>query len=332
MRSRPPEISDDRLIGLLRLAWAFEAADLAYYPRGFGSHHWIATSAEGDKRFLTVDTVDQFVDPVSSSARGLERLRRAMETAHALRSVAGCEFVVAPERSRRGNTLEALGHHYCLTVFPFVDGISGEFGGEHTTAGGRPAVVDLLVVLHAATDALPADLPPRDDLAVQGQAELRLALDELETAWVGGPYSELARAALRPEADRVRCALDRHASLAASVRQSQSSWVVTHGEPHPGNIIQTAAGPRLVDWDTVRLAPPERDLAVLDAGSGQELERYARASGRSVDGDALQLFRIGWRLADIAIYVAQFRRPHVANDDVDAAWRNLNDCLRSDGR
>jgi spectinomycin phosphotransferase len=328
MRSRPPEVSDGQLSSLLRLAWAFEADDLVYHPRGFGSHHWIATSIKGDQRFVTVDGLDE---SVSSTARSFESLRRAMETAHALRWVAGCEFVVAPERSVRGHTLERLGQQFSLAVFPFVDGTSGEFGGEHTAAGGRSAVADLLVVLHAATAALPAELPARDDLAVQGQAALRLALDELDTNWVGGPYSEPARAALRLRAEGVWSALDCHASLAAKVRGSQASWVITHGEPHPGNIIQTTAGPRLVDWDTVMLAPPERDLAVLDAGSGQELERYAQATGRKIDDDALQLYRIGWRLADIAIYVAQCRRPHAATEDVDAAWRNLNDCLRFDG-
>src|SRR4029077_13351490 len=67
---------------------------------------------------------------------------------------------------------------------------------------------------------------------------------------------------------------------------SAEGLVITHGEPHPGNIIRVApnadadglaaaddaaagatggAGPAsgaimLIDWDTVGLAPPERDL------------------------------------------------------------------------
>jgi aminoglycoside phosphotransferase (APT) family kinase protein len=36
--------------------------------------------------------------------------------------------------------------------------------------------------------------------------------------------------------------------------------VITHGEPHPGNLMVTDRGPVLIGWDTVGLARPERDL------------------------------------------------------------------------
>jgi spectinomycin phosphotransferase len=46
------------------------------------------------------------------------------------------------------------------------------------------------------------------------------------------------------------------------VREAAESGpvVVTHGEPHPGNILRAAGGLYLIDWDTVGLALPERDL------------------------------------------------------------------------
>ena len=44
-------------------------------------------------------------------------------------------------------------------------------------------------------------------------------------------------------------------------------WVVTHGEPHPVNVMQTDAGRVLIDWDTVAIAPPERDLWMVICGT-----------------------------------------------------------------
>jgi aminoglycoside phosphotransferase (APT) family kinase protein len=48
------------------------------------------------------------------------------------------------------------------------------------------------------------------------------------------------------------------------VRESSDSWVVTHGEPHRGNVIRDPrGGVYLVDWDTTLIAPRERDLRMV---------------------------------------------------------------------
>ncbi|MFD0822401.1 phosphotransferase family protein, partial [Micromonospora zhanjiangensis] len=107
-------------------------------------------------------------------------------------------------------------------------------------------------------------------------------------------------------------------------------WVVTHGEPHPGNLIRHPAGLRLVDWETVRLAPPERDLWLLTHGADDAddlLRRYASATGRPVDPTALAHYRLRWELADIAGYVVELRGPHGTGADTAASWRYLNGYL-----
>lgn len=42
-----------------------------------------------------------------------------------------------------------------------------------------------------------------------------------------------------------------------------SSHVVAHGDIHPGNVIESSAGPVLIDWDLLCSAPPEWDHAPL---------------------------------------------------------------------
>ena len=48
--------------------------------------------------------------------------------------------------------------------------------------------------------------------------------------------------------------------LARRVASREDRFVITHGEPHAANAITAPSGLVLVDWDTVLLAPPERDL------------------------------------------------------------------------
>ena len=97
--------------------------------------------------------------------------------------------------------------------------------------------------------------------------------------------------------------------------------MITHGEPHPGNVLRTADGPLLIDWDTVMLAPPERDLWMLMIGSepqGADAEiraRYERETGRAVSMELIAFYRLWWVLADIAIYADELRREHGEGPD-----------------
>ena len=97
--------------------------------------------------------------------------------------------------------------------------------------------------------------------------------------------------------------------------------MVTHGEPHPGNVMRTPAGPVLIDWDTVALTPPERDLWLVARGDdGRTAAHYERLTGRAVDPDALALYRHAWTLDDIAVTVYDLREPHQRDPDTEQLW------------
>jgi len=100
--------------------------------------------------------------------------------------------------------------------------------------------------------------------------------------------------------------------------------VVTHGEPHAGNVLATAAGLRLLDWESTLLAPPERDLWVLAASAPWILDEYPG----EVDRDALDLYRLWYDLSEIGGYLALFRAPHADTADAAESWTNLEFFLR----
>ncbi|MGW0481575.1 phosphotransferase [Nonomuraea sp. NPDC003214] len=141
--------------------------------------------------------------------------------------------------------------------------------------------------------------------------------------WRGGPYSEPARALVAARAGGLRRALERFDRLAREVR---GPFVVTHGEPHPGNLLWRDGRPALVDWDTVGLAPPERDLW-LAAPAERDLARYEAATGRRPDPSALALYRLRWDLDDVCDFLDWFRAPHGRTPDTEVAWRGLEDAL-----
>jgi hypothetical protein len=81
-------------------------------------------------------------------------------------------------------------------------------------------------------------------------------------------------------------------------------------------------------WDSVLLAPPERDLWALTEADPSTPETYTAATGVVIDDDALALYRLWYDLAEIAEYVSLFRGSHGDTADTAEAWRNLRHFLR----
>ena len=78
-------------------------------------------------------------------------------------------------------------------------------------------------------------------------------------------------------------------------------WVVTHGEPHERNQVVVLGTTLLVDWESVRLAPAERDWRTLVDGG---------LPPTGLDAAMLDLFDLEWRLDEISQYAAWFAAPH----------------------
>jgi spectinomycin phosphotransferase len=101
--------------------------------------------------------------------------------------------------------------------------------------------------------------------------------------------------------------------------------VITHGEPHPGNILRAAGKLRLIDWVIAGPARPERDLwSVADADS-RERERYAELTGRRADPAAMRMYRMRWSLNEITLSLSDFRGRHEQNEDTELAWAVLTE-------
>jgi spectinomycin phosphotransferase/16S rRNA (guanine(1405)-N(7))-methyltransferase len=94
----------------------------------------------------------------------------------------------------------------------------------------------------------------------------------------------------------------------------------------------TASGPRLVDWDTALVAPPERDLWMLAGEDDSVLPAYTAATGVEIDDRALDLYRLWFDLAEIGGYVALFRETHAETADTAESWLNLVEFLQPSQR
>jgi spectinomycin phosphotransferase len=321
MYTRPPELADQRIVAELEAGWGLTVDAVEYLPVGFGSHHWRA-DGRGERWFVTVDDLDaKRWTPDETRDEGFERLEAAIATSRALRDH-GLDFVVAPEPTVDGPILHRL-DRFAVALYQHVEGRTHPYGA-FPSADDRRAVLDLVVRLHAAPVVGPARA---DDFELRNRGDLDRALDDLHRPWDTGPYGEACREALAGTEPALRRHLAVYDGLAARACAQPDRMVLTHGEPHAANTILTAAGWVLVDWDTALLAPPERDIWEMARADPADLDHYTAATGRTVQTEALELYRLGWDLAEVAIYTALLRVPHERSEDVDLSWGHLQGYL-----
>jgi spectinomycin phosphotransferase len=212
---------------------------------------------------------------------------------------------------------------YAVSVYPFLVGESHPYGHFATDEERRV----LLAALGEIHRAKPAVLPAADRLEVPDRAAVAALLSTVEDPPAAGPYAAEALALLHDRAGLLGELLAEYDSLRAPVAASQDGWVVTHGEPHAGNVMRPVTGGiRLIDWDTVALAPRERDLWMVQPRDPDDWAAYGEPG--PADPAALALFKLRWRLADICSFAVTLTGPHEDTEDTRLCWRGLSSDLR----
>ncbi|WP_211336222.1 phosphotransferase [Nocardia tenerifensis] len=305
MLSRPAFIDDDAIAHAVAAHWLPEVTEIGYLPWGFGAHHW-RVSGGGATVFVTLDQLA----PRHTAAS----LEGAYAGAAAL-AATGLPAVCAPLPARSGRFTVDVGPG-ALSVTPWLQGRSP------TEAQARePRHVQEVV---RTLDALHRTPPPDGLRSWTPQVGPEFAEDlRARTAqpWTSGPLAEQAREALAAHIDPIRHWTDRYLELTNKALSQRNSWVPTHGEPHNDNQVVTPDGLRLVDWESLALAPPERDYADLLTVAEGLLHP---------DPAMVELFALDWRLSEIAEYTRWFAAAHLGTEDDHTALEGLFEELAGD--
>ncbi len=317
MYAEPSDLDRDELARTVYRHWDVEVGELRYQAVGFGTHHYRAGSW-----FVNVDEIAAKTWLGGTPDEVSDGLERSLGTAAALHA-AGLDFVHPPRATVDGRHTVAL-DGYLVSLFAFLDGDSHGYG-EFPSDAERREVLTALGRLHAASPQVPPGLPRADSLSVPGRDAFGRSLEEVDRPWTGGPYSEGVRALLRGDQTPVDRRFARYDELVPAVAATRAGWVVTHGEPHAGNVMRTAEGIRLIDWDTVRLGPRERDLWMIPSRDDADWAAYGEAD--RPDKAALELYRLWWDLSEICGYTAALRAAHVDDGNTRIAWRELRSYL-----
>jgi spectinomycin phosphotransferase len=320
MRSPSAWVSERTIEAAVIDGWALRIHRVRYLPEGGGAYHWVAFDDDDRRWFLTCDDLTTKPWLGSDADAVFEGLLRGYRTAIDLRT-AGLPFVVAPIPNLSGEPAVRIDGRHSLAVLDYVDGVPGRWGRPLGDREHRDHVA-MLAHLHGSTAAVRS--ASRRGLDVPGREGFEHALDDMHHRWDGGPLSEHARRELAEHSDLVLGWLADLDRLAGRLGVTDGDEVITHGEPHPGNVLRTGMGPVLIDWDTVALARPERDLwMIADASSAAVIDAYRDLTGVMLDRDALLAYRLLWALTDLAAFSLQLRGAHQLDADAERALAAL---------
>src|SRR5262245_24026425 len=313
VRSPPDDVTPEAVREAVAAGWSLRATSMTYIPEGGGAHHWKLIDTGREAYFVTVDDLDSKDWIADTRDLTLDGLERAYGVAVVLRDSVGLDFVLAPNPATDGRILHRIDDRYAVSVFPFLSGHSFAFG-PYPDDAIRGRVMDMVAALHRATpdvrDRVPILLP-----GFAGRSDLDAFLADPGRAWHGGPFAESTRLALAPHAVHIAQLVAGFDHLVDATAPGRADPVITHGEPHPANLLSVGGRLLLIDWDTVGLAQPERDVSLVAGSRGAGVARFVRQTGRPIDPVAMTLYRLRWYLDDLASAVAMFRHAHRDSND-----------------
>lgn len=283
MNEPPTDLDTDELLAVVQRSWDASVETLTYLAVGFGAHHWQALVGGVARYFVTLDGLGE--------RHTLQTLQAAYAGASAL-ARNGLSFVIAPIEPF---IVSLAGRAVSLT--PWVD-------GTPVPSIDKDATAVMLRRLHAV-DPTALGVEVSRWQPVVGRDLADHIGSRLQRPWSDGPYGERSREAVAAALDDIRRWSSRYAELGKVARTRD--WVLTHGEPDCHNQLVTASGTMLVDWETLKLAPVERDLQTLGSG----------------DPVMLELFDLEWRLDEISQYTTWFSEPHGQSEDDRIAFEGF---------
>ncbi|TVR57787.1 MAG: aminoglycoside phosphotransferase family protein [Spirochaetaceae bacterium] len=264
---------------------------------------------------------NSFLVSTRDDARYLLRLRRGAAPEGALRALAEIassgqprlSAVVAPLPSRPGDFAVPVGPH-TASLYPYVDGADAMKTG---LSNGQ--WVELGAFVRALHDFEPTR-EVRSLLPVESFVPAWTATVWRLDAWaLGHPDGEVDGEVDTATARFARFWRDRRGTiidlLAAGeragrvIRERTPRLVVCHADIHTANVLVPAAGPiRVVDWDGLLYAPPERDLMFVP---DEHAAPFFRGYGPfDPDAQTIAYYRLEWAIQEIGDYGRRIVPPH----------------------
>ncbi|SOD27460.1 spectinomycin phosphotransferase [Variovorax sp. YR752] len=288
----PPDLSRETIAQYLADAYGLHDARIEFLPLGadVNSAVFRINASDGAAYFLKLRRGD-FDQPVVAVPASLHHDK-------------GIEAVMAPLPTT-SQQLSTQSHSFDWALYPFFDGKNGFertlTNRQWTTLGAA------LGAIHRTElpEALSADLP-KEHYAHHWREGVRRYQRRFINGVKGDDIVKRFLAFWEEHAEEIDTVVYRSEQLASILLERPPQLVLCHSDLHAGNVL-VGDNDRIsiVDWDTLILAPKERDLMFIGGGVGHVWNQPQEEA----------LFYEGYGLKDIdLVALAYYRYERIAKD------------------
>ncbi|MDT4830771.1 Stress response kinase A [compost metagenome] len=314
----PPALPNDAIAACLASQWRLEAARAEFLPRG----------ADVDSAAFRIEAPD-------GRAYFLKLRRGSFNAAGVavpafLHHAQGIDAVMAPLPTRT-QQLSVQDHGFDWALYPFFDGADGF--ARAPTDGQWSALGTALDAIHHATlpEPLLANLP-RESYSHHWREGVRRYQRRFINGVAGDDLVARFLAFWDAHDEEIDSIVYRSEQLASILLEKSLPQVLCHADLHAGNVL-LGDDDRLciVDWDTLILAPKERDLMFIGGGVGgvwnqpREEALFFQGYGTSeaVDTLALAYYRHERIVRDLLEFCDQMFDPQASREDREEGLRQM---------
>ncbi len=194
---------------------------------------------------------------------------------------------------------------YVYLLSQYVDGIT--IGERALSLHQVKELARILGVLHAGTSIMPNELRAR-----QIEETFHISFCDALTRFLDRDLDQkddALRRILSPHINDLLATIDRFTVLAGSLQAKSQNLVLCHADAHSWNIIQ-GQELVLVDWECLRLAPPEQDLVLSAAETYADVflaEYLQHMDNYDPDFAAFEFYLLKRKLEDIWEWILDLR-------------------------
>ena len=291
-----PDLKDEKIIACLHESYGLGVAEISFLPLG-------ADFNTAVYRVTTTDKIDYFL-----KLRSGDFCEPSVLVPHHLKQI-GLQNIIPPIATKTDECWTNL-DAFKVALYPYIDGrnaVDSQISEQQWQQFG-----DAVKKLHSA------DIPesiisnvPKEIFSLKCCQTVRLFLERIENEVFDETAAIKLAALLKSKNDIILDLIKRTEELGAKLQNQSLQHVLCHADMHGWNLlIDQDNHLYLIDWDTLVLAPKERDLMFIGAGiwdsdytPTEEESLFYKGYGQvDINQDALCYYRFSRILQDIAEY------------------------------
>ena len=294
-----PDLKDEKIITCLQNEYGLSVVQIAFLPLGADLNTAVyRVVADGEMPYFVKLRRGDFDEAVVAVPKFLTDL--------------GIEQIIPSLTTQTGQLWASL-DSFKVILYPFVEGHNGfdvNLSDQHWVEFGIALKsFHTAVVPPAITNSI-----RREIYSPQWREIVKSFLARIEDETFDEPVAVKLAAFLKTKRDETLELVGRAERLALALQAQAPEFILCHGDIHAGNLLIGNNGALyMVDWDTLILAPKERDLMFVGGGLGgdghtpqEEVILFCQGYGQTqIDPIALAYYRYERIIEDIAVFCEQ---------------------------